>query len=352
MFGKAENQTGESQEEQNLSQSQDSESLEERMEKLNNSGKRSGKIIGIIILLIFLGGIVAGGYYFRDDIVNFFNSKKQTDLDIQKPVYKCSDEHPEACDKNCQVDSDCYPACTYGCGCLRTGEICSDKDNIKCEIAPFSCKCENNTCEIVEYKEIYDATKSQIDTSNWQTYRNEEYGFMVKYPDEWEIAWEIIKENNDNTYAHSFFAVAFKGIKNAEIEETQFFINIRVIDKTEEEYFKHLADIKKESAKSVKIFKVNDISWTIINQLDISISARTYGDNVQCQFTTGLEHEDILKAMVSTFKLLQDTDNDGLSDDNEAKYGCDLNNPDTDGDGYLDGDEVKNGYNPNGEGKL
>ncbi|MCK4554028.1 hypothetical protein KAU19_03625 [Candidatus Parcubacteria bacterium] len=47
-----------------------------------------------------------------------------------------------------------------------------------------------------------------------------------------------------------------------------------------------------------------------------------------------------------------DTDNDGLFDDEEAKYGTDPNNPDSDGDGYLDGDEVKNGYNPMGEGRL
>ena len=47
-----------------------------------------------------------------------------------------------------------------------------------------------------------------------------------------------------------------------------------------------------------------------------------------------------------------DTDNDGLTDINEAGYGTDINNPDTDGDGYKDGEEVLNGYNPNGEGKL
>lgn len=70
-----------------------------------------------------------------------------------------------------------------------------------------------------------------------------------------------------------------------------------------------------------------------------------------------------------------DSDQDGLSDDEEKSLGMDENstdtdgdglfdreevkvyktNPlltDTDGDGFSDGDEVKNGYNPNGSGKL
>ncbi len=47
-----------------------------------------------------------------------------------------------------------------------------------------------------------------------------------------------------------------------------------------------------------------------------------------------------------------DTDGDGLTDTDEAKYGTSATNPDTDGDGYKDGDEVRNGYNPNGAGKL
>lgn len=47
-----------------------------------------------------------------------------------------------------------------------------------------------------------------------------------------------------------------------------------------------------------------------------------------------------------------DSDNDGLTDQQEIPYGTDLNNPDTDGDGFKDGGEVKNGYNPMGSGKL
>jgi len=41
-----------------------------------------------------------------------------------------------------------------------------------------------------------------------------------------------------------------------------------------------------------------------------------------------------------------DSDNDGLSDEDEFRYKTDPKNPDTDGDGFLDGDEVKNGFNP------
>jgi len=49
---------------------------------------------------------------------------------------------------------------------------------------------------------------------------------------------------------------------------------------------------------------------------------------------------------------LVDSDNDGLSDDQELNYGTNPLNPDSDGDGYLDGQEVANGYNPLGEGLL
>src|SRR4030042_1404389 len=44
--------------------------------------------------------------------------------------------------------------------------------------------------------------------------------------------------------------------------------------------------------------------------------------------------------------IFEDSDQDGLSDDEEKAYGTDVNNRDTDGDGYTDGVEVKSGYDP------
>ncbi|KKT55316.1 MAG: hypothetical protein A2445_05795 [Candidatus Jacksonbacteria bacterium RIFOXYC2_FULL_44_29] len=50
--------------------------------------------------------------------------------------------------------------------------------------------------------------------------------------------------------------------------------------------------------------------------------------------------------------LTKDSDGDGLTDQDELRYGTAPENPDTDVDGYSDGDEVKNGYNPRGPGRL
>ena len=63
-------------------------------------------------------------------------------------------------------------------------------------------------------------------------------------------------------------------------------------------------------------------------------------------------NSEIIPEAVATSTLAFDSDNDGLSDQDEKNYMTDLNNPDTDGDGFLDGAEVKSGYNPNGPGKL
>jgi len=51
-------------------------------------------------------------------------------------------------------------------------------------------------------------TTEEIDTSNWKTYRNEEYGFEFKYPGEWVIEeknsdilfWRNIEKNQEINY--------------------------------------------------------------------------------------------------------------------------------------------------------
>ncbi len=47
-----------------------------------------------------------------------------------------------------------------------------------------------------------------------------------------------------------------------------------------------------------------------------------------------------------------DPDGDALTNQEEARYGTDPNNPDSDGDTFKDGAEVEKGFNPLGAGKL
>ncbi|MFA4873495.1 MAG: hypothetical protein WC659_06235 [Patescibacteria group bacterium] len=59
------------------------------------------------------------------------------------------------------------------------------------------------------------------------------------------------------------------------------------------------------------------------------------------------------EASLGTSPTNVDTDFDGLFDYEEAKtFKTNPLRADTDGDGFSDGQEVKNGYNPNGDGKL
>ncbi len=48
----------------------------------------------------------------------------------------------------------------------------------------------------------------------------------------------------------------------------------------------------------------------------------------------------------NTSNIFLDSDQDGLTDQEECMLGTDPYNPDTDGDGYSDGKEVRSGYNP------
>ena len=65
----------------------------------------------------------------------------------------------------------------------------------------------------------------------------------------------------------------------------------------------------------------------------------------------GLTDQEERELGTNIYKI--DSDGDGLFDREEIKtYKTDPLNPDTDGDGYLDGQEVKAGYNPLGSGKL
>ncbi|HTW96996.1 MAG TPA: thrombospondin type 3 repeat-containing protein, partial [Candidatus Methylomirabilis sp.] len=88
------------------------------------------------------------------------------------------------------------------------------------------------------------------------------------------------------------------------------------------------------------MIKLNDTYWLNVDLAVFNKDKKAYQSEVA-------DFNKIIQSL--TLKPALDSDNDGLSDAEEAKLGTNLNNPDTDGDGYLDGSEVINGFNPLGK---
>lgn len=96
------------------------------------------------------------------------------------------------------------------------------------------------------------------------------------------------------------------------------------------------------------------------NQNEAQVNANqniNANENVNQQVDTTDTDQDGLtdaeEAMLGTDPALPDSDGDGLFDNEEVKvYHTNPLNPDSDGDNYLDGREVGNGYDPLGPGKL
>jgi len=85
----------------------------------------------------------------------------------------------------CEEDNDCLAICIES-GCYNKDYFKNQKD---CEaLILHSCECVNNKCQRLEEKS---------DTSDWQTYRDEEFGFEIKYPENWEY---LINDPNGKKY--------------------------------------------------------------------------------------------------------------------------------------------------------
>lgn len=104
--------------------------------------------------------------------------------------------------------------------------------------------------------------------------------------------------------------------------------------------------------------KTNESTAVIDTQFPATTTFATTSDIITSIATTSTTTSEAIEQLIASSSittvsvLAQDTDSDGLTDEEERLLGTNINSSDSDEDGYSDVEEVKKLYNPASSGKI
>ncbi len=197
----------------------------------------------------------------------------------------------DPCDRSCEFDSDCKLEC--GCECISKDEEC-EYTGIECEMPSpdYGCQCVNQKCE-------YNYIGIKIDTSNWQTYRNEEFGFEFKFPK------EVIFKEEKGAISMDFWFVEDINVEGIEIKINTTPIQDQAVDDPKYTGYSEIQNIIVDGKEAKKYWwEYEGESWyEIFTELGTSNKILFH---IDCLYVDGDKNcENFIDSFLSTFKFIE-----------------------------------------------
>ncbi|OGF28294.1 hypothetical protein A2477_03325 [Candidatus Falkowbacteria bacterium RIFOXYC2_FULL_47_12] len=146
-------------------------------------------------------------------------------------------------------------------------------------------------------RQVASSTTKDIDMSNWETYRNEEYGFEVKYPEGWELSEEYKQYNSHNVIAVKKMFVNQYGSTDGSIIK----INVYSVDNKKDvrEWLDKLFPVDSETSTLHKISNIKIASIEATYRTITSNVSGGYFNDVAFQNNNDIYYIEIISRILS-----------------------------------------------------